>query len=154
MTDPTPAPKKRRKSVKTKRVFTWRDHPTWKEKTRSERWLKEFGWTVDNVEYRLPGSFITKDAFSFGDLIAIREHCPILLVQSTSGPNSAAREKKIEACPAAVLWLRVGGSIMVHGWRGPSKGGKREGWVLRVTMATLNAHGAISWFVLQEEEDR
>lgn len=144
MTEP-PAPKKRPKPT-----HTWRTHPTWKEKTRSERWLRERGWTVDNVEYRLPGSFITKDLFGFGDLMAIRATLPHLIVQATSATNSAARETKIEKEPRAALWLRTGGAIHVHGWARPSPGGRRSEWALRIVCAVLNDLDGIEWRVIEE----
>ena len=150
MTDAAPAKKKRKKAPKVDR--TWRDHPDWTEKTRSERWLIERGWTVGNVETRFPHSFVTTDLYGYADLQAMRKDCPHLHVQATSnnGGNMSARRLKIEAEPRAALWLGTGGAIEVHAWNKPNTVGKRPEWTLRIGVASLNEHGAIVWSEIEE----
>lgn len=75
------------------------------------------------------------DLFNFADIIAIQEGEPHLLVQTTSGSNSQARVKKILAEPRALLWVRSGGRIDVHGWRKllRKRGGKAKYWSPLIT---------------------
>jgi hypothetical protein len=82
------------------------------------------------VEQRLPipGKFVTKDAFGFGDLLVILDR-PTLVQVTTTG-NLNAREKKLRAIPEHKKWLNSTGWILMHGWakRGPR--GQRRIWTL------------------------
>jgi hypothetical protein len=59
-----------------------------------------------------------------------RGDCGVMLVQTTTTANQAARVTKIKGIPEAEGWLRSGGRIQVHGWR--QKGGKGGRWLLTV----------------------
>lgn len=111
---------------------------------RSKRYLEKQGWTVTSGEKTMrapakgghpcpvchvPKMMVWKvDTFSFGDLIAIHPERGIMLVQTTTTPNSSARVNKILGIPEADIWLKAGGSIQVHGWQ---KEGHR--WIVTVT---------------------
>lgn len=100
----------------------------------SRKALEADGWTVDTVEQRIPHCFITRDAFGFGDLLAIAPSRGIMMVQVTGGlstGNFNARVKKIQAEARAGIWLASGGRIQVHSWEGV--GNNRKLRVLEIT---------------------
>jgi hypothetical protein len=103
-------------------------------------YLRERGLSVCKVEQRLPipGKFVTRDAFNFGDLLAMEESFGIALVQVTSSAHVAARIDKIMELPGAVEWLRSKGRILVHGWSKKGKRGEPKTWQLRSTEIFLN----------------
>ena len=74
----------------------------------------------------------------FGDvLVATGES--LLLIQATSGSNSAARVRKIttECREAARAWLESGGRIEVWAWRKYAKPVDRRYWRALETPITL-----------------
>lgn len=100
---------------------------------RSIQYLKKREVPVCRVEQRLPipGMFVTKDAFGFGDLLAIFPGSfRITLIQVTSTNNLNAREKKICAIAAHQKWLEAGGTILLHGWAKQGPRGQRKVWTL------------------------
>lgn len=102
--------------------------------------LRDRGFIVCKVEQRLPipGKFITKDAFGFGDLLIAGEGYGIALVQVTSTSNLSARQKKALAIPELRKWLTCKGKLLLHGWakRGPR--GARKTWTLVEREITLS----------------
>lgn len=112
---------------------------------RSLAHLRAEGWEVCKVEQRLPipGKFVTKDAFNFGDLLACHpEHKPSL-IQVTSGSNVSSRiaKAKLHAGPL-IIWLLSGGELLIHGWRKVGPRGSQKTWQLReipLTLKDLNA---------------
>lgn len=86
----------------------------------SRKMLEADGWTVGSVESRIPHTFITRDLFGFGDLIAVSPTRGIMLVQvtgSTDGSNNFySRVRKIQSEARAGIWLASGGRIQVHAW--------------------------------------
>lgn len=92
----------------------------------SKKFLEAAGWTVCVVEQTIPHAFIKRDAFGFGDLLAIHPQHGIMLVQVTAGAgrgNGNQRERKLRAEPRHITWLEAGGKIVIHNWIG--KGSKR-----------------------------
>lgn len=87
---------------------------------RSKKELEKRGLTVAIVEYRIPHSFITKDLYGFGDILAFGEG-QFVIVQTTSRANMAARRKKIAGIEAAAKWVQNGGKILLHGWDKPER---------------------------------
>lgn len=83
---------------------------------RSLARLREAGYTVAIVERWNPHAKIRQDLFGFADLLAIRTG-EIVLVQTTTAVNIAARRKKIREEPRYLLWLAAGGKVLLHGWR-------------------------------------
>jgi len=82
---------------------------------RSLAWLRQRGFLAAVTETWVPGANVRRDLFGFGDILAAKAGEPVLLVQTTSAANVAARLRKIQETPAAALWLQVG-RIEVHGW--------------------------------------
>lgn len=78
--------------------------------------LESEGWTVQLVEYRIPKTFITKDCFGFGDILAISPSRGTMLVQATGGGNGSTRIKKIQTEPKAGIWMACGNRIQVQDW--------------------------------------
>ena len=85
---------------------------------RSLRYLRDLGYTCEVVERWNYHTGRRHDLLGFGDLLAIKPGV-IMLVQVTSGSNTASRIEKItgECADKAAAWLRAGGEIEVHGWR-------------------------------------
>lgn len=104
----------------------------------STKMLEAAGWTVCTVEQRIPHCFITRDAFGFGDLIAISPSRGIMAVQATGGGNGPSRIAKIKAEPRAAIWLASGGRIQVHDWRKRAKQTERECVVVEILNETTN----------------
>lgn len=77
-----------------------------------------------------------RDLFGHLDLLAIRPG-ETLGVQATSGSNVAARVKKIQAEPRAVVWLKAGNRLEVWGWRKLAKPVNRKSWTCRVVRLEL-----------------
>jgi hypothetical protein len=93
---------------------------------RSLRHLRAAGYLAEVVEKWIPGANIRRDLFGFGDVLAIRE-AEVLLVQSTSGSNVAARVTKIAEAEHVGAVRKAGIRITVHGWRKAASGR----WTLR-----------------------
>ena len=107
---------------------------------RSKAKLRAEGWTTTPAEQWIPaspagykGPLVRKDAFGFGDILAVKIGVPgATLVQVTSGSNVAARIAKIRGIAEAGIWMAAGNRIEVHGWRKVGAAGKRKLWECRV----------------------
>lgn len=98
---------------------------------RSLKLLRSEGWLVAVVEKWNSHVKIRQDLFGFGDLLAVRGDL-VMLVQTTSGSNVAARRQKIIDTPASATWLAgVWREIEIHGWRKVGARGKRKLWECR-----------------------
>lgn len=98
---------------------------------RSLKQLRADGYFVAVVERWNPHVRIRQDLFGFADLLAFRGD-EVLLVQTTSGSNVAARLAKIAALPIATEWANGSNRrIVVHGWRKTGPRGKRKTWQCR-----------------------
>jgi len=98
---------------------------------RSLKWLRQRGFTAAITEHWNPHARLRQDLFGFVDIVALCSVFGIVAVQTTSGPNMAARISKIRDLPAAKEWLEAGGTIIVHGWRKVGARGKRKLWECR-----------------------
>lgn len=101
--------------------------------------LESEGWTCWNVESRIPHTFITRDAFGFGDILAMSPSKGIMLVQATGGcvsSNFNARVAKTKAEPRHALWLASGGRIQIHSWEKRNGQKQRECRILEITKET------------------
>ena len=86
------------------------------------------------VEQTIPKTFIKRDAFGFGDILAVDpEGIGAILIQATSDSNHSARMTKIcqDTPKAAHLWLSAGNRIQVWSWGLKGAKGKRKLWTLR-----------------------
>lgn len=107
---------------------------------RSLKLLREAGYSACVVEKWVPsspagykGPIITRDAWNFGDILAVRIGLPgATLVQTTTASNMAARITKIHQIAEAGIWLAAGNRIVVHGWRKSGDRGKRKVWSCRI----------------------
>lgn len=90
-------------------------------------------WRAAVVERRMPHSYVTKDLFGFGDILALDTEWGTLMIQTTTTEHAPNRVQKIlgECREAATDWLAHGNRIQVWGWakRGPA--GKRKLWTLK-----------------------
>lgn len=92
----------------------------------STKLLESQGWTCQTVEQTIPHTFIKRDAFGFGDILACSPTRGIMLVQATGGGNGPSRVAKIKAEPRAAIWLASGGRILVMDWKKRAGQTKRE----------------------------
>jgi hypothetical protein len=102
----------------------------------SMKYLASLGWTCCVVEQRIPHTFITRDAFSFGDILACSPSRGVMLVQCTGGTSTSnfhARVEKIRNEPRAAIWLASGGRIQVHSWETRTDTKERAFRVLEIT---------------------
>lgn len=111
---------------------------------RSLARLRKEGWTVCSVEKWIAAIKQRKDAFGFGDLLAVRVGVPgATLVQATGGSaNFSHRLNKIKGIAEAGIWLAAGNKIALHCWRKVGARGKRKMWECRemdVTSEILKA---------------
>jgi hypothetical protein len=104
----------------------------------SLRDLRNRGYTAQVVERFNPFAKVRQDLFGFIDIVAIREgENGVTGVQTTSGPNVAARIAKAKTIPALKTWLFACNGLYVHGWtkkKAVRKDGKltaRKVWAVR-----------------------
>lgn len=105
---------------------------------------KKRGWPAYVTEKRIPKINILKDAFGFGDVLAIDGEPGSMLIQATANQGHVAkRVRKItEDCTDnARAWLEAGNRIEVWGWAKRvhkfKNGKKGMRWKLRVVPVTL-----------------
>lgn len=98
---------------------------------RSLKLLRDRGFTAVITERWNHHAKLRQDLFGFIDILALNIPVGILAVQTTTGANLAARIAKIQALPAARVWLEAGGLIVVHGWRKAGARGARKLWECR-----------------------
>jgi hypothetical protein len=104
---------------------------------RSLKLLREAGYHVAITEKWNQFAHIRQDLFGFGDLVAFKPSGPVMLVQTTSGGNVAARVAKIVSNDIARAWLQSENRvIVVHGWAKRGDRGKRKLWDCRVVEVT------------------
>lgn len=95
------------------------------------------GWTCAVVEQTIPHTFIKRDIFSFGDILAMSPSRGIMLIQATGGTSTSnfhARVAKTKSEPRHAIWLASGGRIQIHSHEG--KGSKRRLRILEITKET------------------
>lgn len=98
--------------------------------------LESEGWVCWTVESRIPKTFITRDCFGFGDILAMSPTRGLMLVQATgdkSTSNFNKRVEKVKAEPRHAIWIASGGRVQIHSWEG--KGKDRTLRVLEITKA-------------------
>lgn len=102
--------------------------------------LESEGWTVTTVEQRIPHTFITRDAYGFGDLLCCSPTRGVMLVQVTGGTSTSnfwSRIAKIKAEPRHAIWLASGGRIQVHSWEKVAGQRERKWRVMEITRETV-----------------
>lgn len=113
---------------------------------RSLAECKKRGWPRSKTEHWVPataegfkGQLITKDLFSFGDILALDGRPGVLMIQATSAGHIENRARKIvEECGAnARAVLDAGNRISVWGWAKRGARGRRKLWTLTERAVTL-----------------
>lgn len=99
---------------------------------RTKKHLEARGYHSASVERWNTFAKVKNDLFGFADYLAFQAGLPVLLIQTTSKGNMAARRKKIKANAIAKEWLKSGNSIEIHGWY---KVGRF--WNIKVEVVTL-----------------
>lgn len=141
MTDPTPAPKKRKRMGMS---------PT----ARSLAWLRSYGWTAQVVEQTLPRCFIKRDLFGLADIACLDGYQGVRFVQATTETHLGDHIAKAKAQAALLTLLSAGNRFEIHvyGKRqiAPQSGVKRTKkaafeYVHRRIVARLMDDGSILW---------
>lgn len=88
---------------------------------RTNKHLRELGYTVAVVETWNPHARIRQDLFGFIDILALKDG-ETLAIQATSVTNTASRATKIMEHPNYPMVLAAGWKVIVHGWGKNSKG--------------------------------
>lgn len=133
-TEGAPAPRKARKSKGTS--------PT----ARALAECRKRNWLAEKVEQTVAHSFIKRDLFSFGDVLALDGQPGSLIIQATSGAMSgsgghgANRVRKIatECADKARRWLLAGNRISVWTFAKQGAAGKQKRWKLKEEPVTLD----------------
>lgn len=102
--------------------------------TRTLKLLRDLGWTVGIVERWIPQARKRSDLWGFADLAALHPaHQSVLLVQTTSASNHAARRAKLLALPTVALAKQAGCMVQIISWavRKP-RGTKVRRWTARI----------------------
>lgn len=129
---------------------------------RSLELLRRSGWRVCVVEQKvhIPGKGpfvkVTRDAFGFGDLLAIREGIPgAFMVQVTVRSHTndhitkvmddTMETRKGERVPNKIrdnliVWLRAGNRFEIYGWFK-----KKEVWTYRRTIFDYHGNHTLAW---------
>jgi hypothetical protein len=106
---------------------------------RSLKLLRNAGYICHIVEKYNSFTRTRSDVYGFGDILACKaSQNGSYLVQTTSRANLNARIHKIMAIQEAVVWLRAGNGIIVHGWSKMGKAGKRKLWHCEVRCLSLD----------------
>lgn len=98
---------------------------------RSLAHLRKAGLICAIVEHFNVHCGIRQDLYGWIDILALDPVTgELTAVQTTSGPNVAARIDKIRAWPHLQAWL-LRHRAVVHGWSKKGPRGKRKLWALR-----------------------
>jgi hypothetical protein len=100
---------------------------------------RQLGFTCGIVEKWNPHAHIRQDLFGFIDILAMREGCGLIAIQTTSDSNRAGHRAKILAEPRAKLWLECGNRVELWTWGKHGDRGKRKLWQLHREEITLDA---------------
>ena len=128
---------------------------------RSIHELRALGFRAYKTEQRLPipGKFVTRDTFGFGDILACHHAGGILLLQVT---DRSSVNKHILKASAELLededgerapnpirvnvveWLEAGGRFEIHGWDNGGAKGEAKRWRYRRIVFEID-HGDLIW---------
>jgi hypothetical protein len=92
---------------------------------RSLEYLRRTYPLVQVVEKWIPQARRRVDLYGIGDILAVSD-TDIVLVQTTSSSNVAARIRKIADSPATPTLRNAGIRIVVHGWAKSRRTGRYE----------------------------
>jgi hypothetical protein len=128
---------------------------------RSIHELRALGFRADKTEQRLPipGKFVTRDTFGFGDILACHHAGGILLLQVT---DRSSVNKHILKASAELLededgerapnpirvnvieWIEAGGRFEIWGWSQSGPRGETKRWRYRRVVFARD-HGDLIW---------
>lgn len=120
-----------------------------KGKSPTARSLEECrrrGWRAQTVEQTIPKSFIKRDLFHFGDVLAIDGQPGSLIIQATSNNTGGEGSKRVtkivtECRDAAREWLGAGNRLEVWAWAKRGAVGTRKLWSLKTYPITADMVG-------------
>jgi hypothetical protein len=92
--------------------------------------LNELGYQARVVEKWNPFAKVRQDLFG-GDLLALKPGEPVLVIQTTSRANHAARRAKLAATGFALLWHQAGAVMELWSWAKQGPRGQRKTWQLK-----------------------
>lgn len=80
---------------------------------RSKEYLEAKGYTAVRVDYFDTRTNKSHDFLGFGDILAMKEGEPPIIVQLTSSDHHATRRTKINGLKIARRWISTGGRILL-----------------------------------------
>lgn len=92
---------------------------------RSLKLMRGRGYYCVKVEHWNPFAKVRQDLCG-GDILALKEGEPPILVQATTSGNRKARLTKLDGLQSAALWKSTGGRLVVHGWKPITKSRKHH----------------------------
>ena len=95
---------------------------------RSKAYLEKAGYSVAIVEHWNSWCKIRQDLWGFADLLAFRPGVPMMLVQTTTASNLAARRTKLLHNQYAKRWVQAGGEVVLHAWARRGARGEKKTW--------------------------
>jgi hypothetical protein len=95
---------------------------------RSKAYLEKAGYNVAIVEHWNSWCKIRQDLWGFADLLAFRAGMPMMLVQTTTASNVAARRVKLLQNVTAKRWVQAGGECVLHSWAPRGARGEKKVW--------------------------
>lgn len=95
---------------------------------QSLKLLREDGWTAEIVEYWHAFGKVKIDFCNFSDILFFKPGAGIHACQVTNRREIAPHIKKILAEPRALIFVKAGGRILLHGWDRHSADGKKPKW--------------------------
>ncbi len=101
---------------------------------RSLKELRRLGWTVAVTEHWNSFAKLRQDLWGFVDVLAMKPGEGFMAIQATTTANQTKRIRKILEEPRALLFVRTGGRLFVHGWLKSKKNGR---WKLTETEIEL-----------------
>lgn len=103
-------------------------------KKRAMEDLELLGFSVADVESRIPHTFITRDCFGFADLLAHRPGVGILLIQATAHRHHGNHKRKMfgeDVAPQIAAWLASGGRVEIWSYDQSTAQGASAAYILR-----------------------
>jgi hypothetical protein len=93
---------------------------------QSLKMLREAGWTAEVVEHWHAFAKIRQDLCGCIDILAMKPGGGFVGCQVTNRGEIRAHIRKILAEPRALIFLKSGGRILLHGWRHRAEPGKKR----------------------------
>lgn len=99
--------------------------------SRSKQAAEKLGYKVAIVEKFNHWAKCRQDLFGIGDLLCMKQGCPVLMIQTTTGAHAAERVQKALESSNLALWMSTGNLFEVWSWDKQGGRGERKLWTLK-----------------------